>query len=470
MSSEKTNHKYDVFISHRSDHKPWVETLARNLKTRGYDVFLDLWELVPGYNFADGLHKGLRRSRKGILVATPDAVDSGWVREEYDAMLSRKNRESSFTIIPLVLGDIPDLPFLENVHYVDFRDPAPQAYRRAFYHLLCGLRDQLPGSEVVLNGELEVPEPINHEPQALQSRRRNFLDDIFDVLHINPILMLLAQADRAEGDVLTAILNRAQGWAGTANSLHVTPPYSGEAEVSAYFARLGRQCGFPVPTPSALDWEDSLTERLELGEKLFVLVSGFENGSDTGRRELAGVLRTLNERHPQTLRIVLSGGERLAELKYAAGDLSLLNHADVLEWPEYTSADVLNLQQRYFPDLPSDETEAQRQLELCGGHPRLLRQCMQMRWHNPGLETTDYLEGLKESHFAAQLFTPFRQDSSAQEWLCAQLEKPDLGPAQVWPNNGLLRRLYWKNLLAVRKRRYVWRCDLLREVGREVLG
>ena len=45
MTSEQTA-RYDVFISHRSVYKPWVEILARNLKVRGYEVFLDLWELL----------------------------------------------------------------------------------------------------------------------------------------------------------------------------------------------------------------------------------------------------------------------------------------------------------------------------------------------------------------------------------------------------------------------------------------
>ncbi len=102
---------YDVFISHRSDHKPWVITLANNLQ-RNYRVFLDAWELVPGRNFIPQLHEGLQHSRKGILVATSDAVDSGWVQEEYQKMLIRKQQEPSFSIIPIVFGDIPDIPFL----------------------------------------------------------------------------------------------------------------------------------------------------------------------------------------------------------------------------------------------------------------------------------------------------------------------------------------------------------------------
>lgn len=84
MIAFSNNKTYDVFISHRSENKPWVEVLARNLKNQGYSVFLDSWELVPGKSLVSSLYEALKRSRKGILVATPEAIESGWVREEYD--------------------------------------------------------------------------------------------------------------------------------------------------------------------------------------------------------------------------------------------------------------------------------------------------------------------------------------------------------------------------------------------------
>jgi len=45
---------YDVFLSHKSDCKPWVKILAQNLKNNGFTVFLDEWELVPGKSITEG--------------------------------------------------------------------------------------------------------------------------------------------------------------------------------------------------------------------------------------------------------------------------------------------------------------------------------------------------------------------------------------------------------------------------------
>ena len=106
---------YDIFISYRTTHSNWVETLAHNLKSQNYAVFLDQWELIPGQDFAVQIHEALKNARCAILVATPDTSDSGWVQQELQMMINRKTSDSGFFFIPVVMGQFPDLPFVENV-------------------------------------------------------------------------------------------------------------------------------------------------------------------------------------------------------------------------------------------------------------------------------------------------------------------------------------------------------------------
>jgi hypothetical protein len=42
---------YDVFLSHGSPDKPWVETLARELEGLGLKPFLDARAIEPAANF-----------------------------------------------------------------------------------------------------------------------------------------------------------------------------------------------------------------------------------------------------------------------------------------------------------------------------------------------------------------------------------------------------------------------------------
>ncbi len=150
---EVEGHQYDVFFTHQSRDRAWVETLTRNLRKRGYRVFLDEWQ--PERPFVDALE----HSKAAVLAVTAEAVESGWVREQYERLLARSRNRPDFRFVPIAFGDLPELPFLENVHCVDFRDACDAAYRRAFYELIALLEGQvpLPGVTVQTSVDLDVP-------------------------------------------------------------------------------------------------------------------------------------------------------------------------------------------------------------------------------------------------------------------------------------------------------------------------
>jgi hypothetical protein len=88
MTNASGKQTYDIFMSYRTTHTDWVETLAHNLKAQGYSIFLDRWELIPGQHFPGAIAQALKNSRCAILVASPDASDSGWVQQELQLMIN----------------------------------------------------------------------------------------------------------------------------------------------------------------------------------------------------------------------------------------------------------------------------------------------------------------------------------------------------------------------------------------------
>lgn len=48
-----------VFISHSSKDKPAVEKLARALRAKGIDAWLDKWEIAPGDDIVARINEGL---------------------------------------------------------------------------------------------------------------------------------------------------------------------------------------------------------------------------------------------------------------------------------------------------------------------------------------------------------------------------------------------------------------------------
>lgn len=219
--------QYDVFISHRSDNKPWVEILARNLQHQGYKVFLDLWELVPAGSLTQGLFQGLQQSRAGIVVVTPEVWESGWVREEYQQMMAQKVR-NGFVIIPVVLGrDIPAVPFLQDILWINFRSPSPEAYREAFYRLLCALEQRPPGPEVLLHDPLLMPpEPAMVSPPS--GDELAFIAGLFERLYTQQVILLFAQADRGPSAFSAPFPARAYGQFGRSQVVHLTLPCTPE--------------------------------------------------------------------------------------------------------------------------------------------------------------------------------------------------------------------------------------------------
>ena len=455
---------YDIFISYRTTHSDWVETLAHNLKAQDYAVFLDQWELIPGQDFTVKIHDTLKEARCAILVATPDTSDSGWVQQELQMMINRKNSDLDFFFIPVVMGEFPDLPFVENVQAVDFSDSQPEIYRRAFQRLLCGLEQKPPGPEAAFEGNLRFPDSLSPLGRPLVESEHTFLEDVFNQLEIGQPLMILAQADTNTQVYGQALRKQAKARFGSDNVYHIFPPNSTRADSAAYFGRLARQCHFPGEITESWQWGEALAEKLDEVQDLFLLVTGFENGAEESRAELAGELRQLNERYP-AFHLIMMGGQRLAALKYAYGSMSLLNVGEELHIPELDSRDLPAIFGHLYPQLKLSLKQLQTVLEFTGCHPRLVHHCLQK-----GADSSQACESiLTQSPLPAQLFTQFRGERDHLP-LCAFLNQSNLGKFDPWPSDKLLSKLYWSNLITRRGQEFSWRCDFIRQTGREMLG
>ncbi len=100
--------KWTVFLSYRSVNRRWVLNLYDILSQHGHTVFLDHVSIVGGQDLIDALEKNLQASMSGILVWSKEAVDSSWIRKEYQAMEGMASR-GGFQFVPVGLDDA-DLP------------------------------------------------------------------------------------------------------------------------------------------------------------------------------------------------------------------------------------------------------------------------------------------------------------------------------------------------------------------------
>lgn len=465
-SETPSTQSYDIFISYRTTRRPWVEVLADNLEAQGYKVFLDDRELIPGDHFTRSIFEALKNSRFALLIATPEAAESGWVQEEYDYMFNRAKNDVSFRWIPVVLGEFPDFPFLSNIQAVDFGNSESDIYRVAFQKLLCGLRNEIPGSNPRFSDQLKFPDtdmPNNPERQLFQ-HERTFVDSVSSYLESGTPLMVLAQADTNTQHYTHVLKTSLEQSYPEETILHLFPPASTQADNSAYFGRLANQCGFDEIITQSWEWADSLRQRLDGGAEYVLLITGFENGSESARSDIAGELRGLLSSYPYALKLVVMGGERLAAAKYELGKHSFFNDLEEMRLPSVSLEDAKAIYLQRYHNLKLDDATLQDMLDFCGQHPRLLESCLQAVKRGE----SDWQMVIRNSPLPSQLFTRFRNDADAVS-LCALLKQDTLGRYDAWPQDKRIRQLYWQNLITHSSGAFVWRGEFIRECGVEIL-
>ncbi len=144
--------KYDVFLSHATPDKPVVEELAKLLKKRGFEPWLDKWNLIPGEPWQEAIEKALEDSAACAVCLGPSGTGP-WQNEEMRAAIDRRvsDRSRQFRVIPVLLpgaerGEPSRLPaFLRATTWVEFRSTLDD--EKALHRLIAGIRGLPPGSD-----------------------------------------------------------------------------------------------------------------------------------------------------------------------------------------------------------------------------------------------------------------------------------------------------------------------------------
>lgn len=142
--------RYAAFISYSHRYAPWVRTLQANLERclaaagRPGKVFLDQTDLGSGHSWVAQLEMGLATSDHFVLVATPEALASPRVADEWRAFVTRNPHWNQGRFHVAFLVDAPVPPFLDTIERVDFRENREEAYRRSLRKLVGGLLGRAP--------------------------------------------------------------------------------------------------------------------------------------------------------------------------------------------------------------------------------------------------------------------------------------------------------------------------------------
>lgn len=102
----------DVFLSYKREDRDYARAIAEYLIEDGYEVWWDI-NLLPGDRFADEINEILNIAKAIVVLWTPEATNSYWVKSEATVGLSRNN------LIPVRLRDVNiPVPF-NTLHALD---------------------------------------------------------------------------------------------------------------------------------------------------------------------------------------------------------------------------------------------------------------------------------------------------------------------------------------------------------------
>ena len=97
-----------VFISHSHTDSALAARVSEALRDDGLEVWDPDVDVLPGDNWAEKVAQALRKSQAMVVLLTPAAVDSPYVRRDMEYALGAKRYSNR--LIPVVIGGREQLP------------------------------------------------------------------------------------------------------------------------------------------------------------------------------------------------------------------------------------------------------------------------------------------------------------------------------------------------------------------------
>jgi hypothetical protein len=122
FTNDEVNAMPNIFLSHSSADKPFVEKLAKDLKRVGVNVWFDKWEIKIGESITWKIEEGIRENEYLGIIISPEALTSEWVKSEIGAGWVKQMQTKKIFILPIYYRQCSIPYFLADRKYADFRN------------------------------------------------------------------------------------------------------------------------------------------------------------------------------------------------------------------------------------------------------------------------------------------------------------------------------------------------------------
>lgn len=109
-----------VFISYTGSDKAFVERLNTDLVNSGLKVWWDAWDIGVGDSIVEKVDKALSTHDHFVIVLSPEAVRSRWVKKELNATLMRSLSDRRIKFLPVLHKPCKIPTIIGDIKYADF--------------------------------------------------------------------------------------------------------------------------------------------------------------------------------------------------------------------------------------------------------------------------------------------------------------------------------------------------------------
>src|SRR5215208_7918006 len=200
-----------TFISYSRVDSEFVVRLARDLKSAGYDIWLDQLDIAKGARWDDAIEAAVESSSTFMIVLAPESIESQNVKDELSYAI-----DSGKHILPVVIRPCKIPLRLRRFQYVDFTDKPYKESLSDIKHLLSNTKQiarapeekpyyEKPDALPLVKGPLiqhdlpPEPEPfrfMEQKPEGDNRLRKFALPALLAVIAVAAIMVAVVSAGR----------------------------------------------------------------------------------------------------------------------------------------------------------------------------------------------------------------------------------------------------------------------------------
>jgi hypothetical protein len=117
--------KQRIFLIYAKEDLDAARKLTDELKERGFHIWLDVEEIVPGQIWRKAILKALEESRAALVLVSQNLEKKGFVQEELKVALEtlQENEKDVSPVVPVLLGNAPVPDVLSHIQAVNLSEP-----------------------------------------------------------------------------------------------------------------------------------------------------------------------------------------------------------------------------------------------------------------------------------------------------------------------------------------------------------